>query len=150
MINDIWCSSMGDYPNLVSFLNNQVYEYSTTMNNEIFSLILLKMQEKKWCSSMGYTPSMVSFFLNCVQILKLRGRLGGRFPSFQLLNGTIQWENPEAWMFYCSIVSRYSSMGNSPSLVSLLLNCVQILFNEKFPKLGFFIAQLCLDTLQWA
>ena len=167
--NVVLCSSMGNSPKLVSFLLNCVYIlHHNDQVNVLFA-----------------SPSIA---------IK---------TMVETLYGAPQWEIPQAWFLSCSIVSRYSSqgedweecflfqllnckknngrdalwfssMGDSPSLVSFLLNCVQILkiggrlgrmlpllapkfqekqwyrcsmvlLNGKFPKLGLSLAH-CVST----
>ena len=83
-----------------------------------------------------------------------------------MVNGTLQWETPQSWFLSCSIVSRYSSqgeyweecflcqllnckknngrdslwcssMGDSPRLISFLLNCVYILHHNDQVNVSF-------------
>ena len=70
-------------------------------------------------SSMGNYPSLVYFFLNCVQILKIGGRLGRMFPLLAPQFQEKQWQR-----------------------------CSMVLLNGKFPKLGKYLEQLCLHTLE--
>ena len=110
MINDILCSSMGYYPSLVSFLNNQVSRYSTTMTNEIFSLMLLKCK-KKMVLFNGRLPKL-GFFL---AQLCIDTQIKGRKVSFSSSSNAIKKGGDGQW---------YSSMGDPLSLVSFLFNCV--------------------------
>ena len=73
----------------------------------------------------------------------------------EILYGAPQWEIPQYWFISCSIVSRYSTtMTNEmfPSLAPQLQEkqwwiFSMVFINGRFPKPGFFLAQLCLNTL---
>ena len=76
----------------------------------------------------------------------------------EILYEAPQWEIPQAWFLSCSFVSTYSTTMNKlmlPLLAPQLQErqwwrCSRVLLNRKFPKLGLFLAQLCLHTPpQW-
>ena len=75
-----------------------------------------------------------------------------------MLYGAPQWEIPQAWFLSCEIVSTYSwARGNIGKNTFPLLapqlqekqwwRCSMVLLSGRFPKLGFFLAQLTLYFL---
>ena len=77
-----------------------------------------------------------------------------RKTMVEMLYGSPQWEIPLAWFLSSSIVSTYSTtmtMLMFPLLAPQLQEkqwwrCSMVLVNGRFPKLGFFLSQLCLHT----
>ena len=75
----------------------------------------------------------------------------------EMLQGAPQWDVPQAWCLSFSIVSRYSTTITKlmfPFLAPQLQEkqwwiCSIVLLNGRFPKLGFFIAQLVSFLLNW-
>ena len=112
---------------------------------------------------MGDSPTLAYFLLNCVNILYYNGQVNVAFASSSIarklmvekLYGAPQWEIPEAWFLSFSIVSTYSTTMTKlmfPLLAPQLQEkqwwrCSMVLLNGKFPKLGFFLAQLILSFL---
>ena len=133
----------------------------------MFPLLAPQLQEKNgrdalWFSSMGNYPSLFSFLLTCVYILHHNDQVNVAFSissiviklTVEKLYGAPQSEIPHAWFLSCSIVSTYSTTMTKlmlPLLAPQLQEkqwwrCSMVLLNGKLPKLGLFLAQLCLHT----
>ena len=144
-----------------------VSTYSTTMTKLMFPLLAPQLQEKNggdalWCSSMGNSPSLVCLLLNCVNILHHNDQVNVTFSRSSIARKTMvdmlyhspQGDIPKALFVSFSIVSTYSTtMTNEifPLLAPQLQEkkwwrCSMVLLNGKFPKLGFFLTQLCLHS----
>ena len=72
----------------------------------------------------------------------------------EMLYGDPPWEIHQYWLVSCSILSTYSTTMTKlmfPLLAPQLQEkqwwrCSMVLLNGRFPKLFFFLAQLCLHT----
>ena len=114
----------------------------------------------------GKFPKLGFFLAQLCLDIQVRGNIGknvalaissiARKTMVEMLYGAPQWEILQAWFLSCSIVSTYSTT-MTKLMLPLLAPQLQekqcwrismVLLNGKFPKLGKYLEQLCLHTLE--
>ena len=112
----------------------------------------------------GTLPKIGFFLAQLCLDTQVRGKIGKNVAvasssiaiktMVEMVYGAPQWEIPQYWFVSCSIVSTYSTT-MTKLMLPLLAPQLQekqwwrssmVLLNGKFPKLGFFLAQLYLHA----